>query len=294
MTIQYSIHPLCAMFPPLPDNELTQLADSIKANGLRNPIVLLDGAILDGRNRYAACTRAGVSPRFEDLPAGTDPLQFVLDVNLHRRHLTAGQKAALASDLAKGEHGGDRKSGEYQNQSNDRYFDLTIEDAATRCGTNKMAVARFRQVEAANPNLAAAVRAGVATLNAAQSTISGRARADHSEPMTADFGACVEARVKEFIDNHLFPKWGEQIKFAETFEPLAKANHFPFTRDEYKLILSVLHPDMNATTERKNEAFMLFRQHEKSLIKPAAPKIVGDFPSSAAELMARRVKKKSA
>jgi hypothetical protein len=121
-----------------------------------------------------------------------------------------------------------------------------------------------------------------------------QARKEIENELMAQFGERVEARVQEIVNKFLFPKWGEQIKFAETFEPLAKANHFPFTRDEYKLILSVLHPDMNATTERKNEAFMLFRQHEKSLIKPAAPKIVGDFPSSAAELMARRKKKASA
>jgi len=37
------------------DVELTELASDIIENRLRDPIVLLDGLIIDGRNRWAAC-----------------------------------------------------------------------------------------------------------------------------------------------------------------------------------------------------------------------------------------------
>ena len=41
---------------------MAELAESIKANGLRNPIVVTpDGLILDGRNRWRACQRVGIS-----------------------------------------------------------------------------------------------------------------------------------------------------------------------------------------------------------------------------------------
>ena len=50
-----SFHPACLLFPRLADDELRALADDIRQNGLLNPIVTLDGAILDGRNRLAAC-----------------------------------------------------------------------------------------------------------------------------------------------------------------------------------------------------------------------------------------------
>src|ERR1043166_7584040 len=62
---KYSFHSLCVIFPVMPDAELSELANDIKENGLREPNVLLDGKILDGRNRYLACQKASVTPKFK-------------------------------------------------------------------------------------------------------------------------------------------------------------------------------------------------------------------------------------
>lgn len=87
------VHPAAAVFPMLPDDELAELAEDIKANGLLHPIVLdKDGLIVDGRNRDAACKRAGVEPTYTTLN-GHDPVDFILSANVHRRHLTEGQRA---------------------------------------------------------------------------------------------------------------------------------------------------------------------------------------------------------
>lgn len=95
---KYRFHPACTIFPPLSDDELQELADDIAANGLRNPIVLYQSKILDGRNRYLACEIAGVEPRFTEFD-GDDPIGWVVSQNLLRRHLTASQKAVVALDL---------------------------------------------------------------------------------------------------------------------------------------------------------------------------------------------------
>ena len=72
MTIT-GVHPYADKFPMLPEPELAELAESIRANGLRNPIVLTpDGLILDGRNRAAACERVGVDPDTTDWEVITD------------------------------------------------------------------------------------------------------------------------------------------------------------------------------------------------------------------------------
>ncbi len=95
---RYRFHPACTVFPQLSDDDLQELADDIAANGLRNPIVLYQGKILDGRNRYLACEIAGVEPRFTEFD-GEDPIGWVVSQNLLRRHLTASQKAVVALDL---------------------------------------------------------------------------------------------------------------------------------------------------------------------------------------------------
>lgn len=93
-------HPLADLFPLMPAEDLDALASDVAANGLRQPIILLDGQILDGRNRLAACKQAGVEPRFEDFNGDEDDaLAFVLSSNLHRRHLTTAQRAVLALRL---------------------------------------------------------------------------------------------------------------------------------------------------------------------------------------------------
>jgi DNA modification methylase len=93
------LHPACTIFPKLNDTELRELADDITANGLQNPIVILDDKILDGRNRFAACKLAGVKPRFVKWEGSGSPIAWVISQNLVRRHLTASQRAVVALDI---------------------------------------------------------------------------------------------------------------------------------------------------------------------------------------------------
>ena len=78
----YTYHPACLLFPQLGKAELQELADDIKANGLRNPIVLYKGQILDGRNRSCACEIAGVEPRFVEWDGTGSPVEWVISENL--------------------------------------------------------------------------------------------------------------------------------------------------------------------------------------------------------------------
>lgn len=91
-------HALAELFPLLEGREFDELVADIRANGLREPIWMYQGQVLDGRNRCRACERLGQTPDTREYN-GDDPLRFVLSLNLHRRHLTEGQKAVLALDL---------------------------------------------------------------------------------------------------------------------------------------------------------------------------------------------------
>ena len=92
-------HPLAQIFPLMEGKEFDALVASIKANGLREKIWLYEGRILEGRNRYRACQAGDIEPQFREY-TGNDPLGFVIDLKLHRRHLSETQRAMVAGRLA--------------------------------------------------------------------------------------------------------------------------------------------------------------------------------------------------
>jgi len=97
-------HPLSNLFPVMGEVELRLLAADILKNGQVEPIVVLDGQILDGRNRFMACQLADVEPKtieFDFNRYNRNPGEFVLSMNIHRRHLTPEQKRELIAKLLK-------------------------------------------------------------------------------------------------------------------------------------------------------------------------------------------------
>ena len=99
MKKRYDFHPICLLFPRMTDEELQGLAEDLKIKGLLHDIVLYQGKILDGRNRYLACPMAGVEPRFTEWDGEGSPLEWVISENMVRRHLTSSQRAVLALEL---------------------------------------------------------------------------------------------------------------------------------------------------------------------------------------------------
>jgi len=98
-------HPDANIFPRIPQEELELLAEDIRDNGLREPITLIEykgeKVILDGRNRFSAAQLAGIEPTFEEAPADTDTLAFVVSKNLTRRHLNEDERGVLVLIIVK-------------------------------------------------------------------------------------------------------------------------------------------------------------------------------------------------
>ncbi len=164
MSVLLELHPLCSLFPRLEGEAFETLKADIQANGQRQDIILYEGKILDGGNRYRACLELGIEP-FTTEPdfSNCDVLKFVLSVNLHRRHLTPGQQAAIvaaATDwVSAAQHGGDRKSVQAATLPLE-----TVADRAAQSGASERTQRMADKVARADPELAKKVAHGEVSL----------------------------------------------------------------------------------------------------------------------------------
>jgi N6-adenosine-specific RNA methylase IME4 len=90
-------HDVANIFPMSAPEDYNSLKDSISKDGLLEAIWIYDNKIIDGRNRYKACLELKISPRYRQYDGEPDKLvDFVLGLNLSRRHLTPSEKACVA------------------------------------------------------------------------------------------------------------------------------------------------------------------------------------------------------
>jgi hypothetical protein len=119
-TDHYHVDPCAAAYPPLGEDELSELAEDIRQHGLVHPVVYRRGRgrggpllIVDGRNRLNAIASLGIAIPSDPskkvrLPNSAEPVvifksfegtqkdvaSFVISSNDRRRHLTKEQRAA--------------------------------------------------------------------------------------------------------------------------------------------------------------------------------------------------------
>jgi hypothetical protein len=89
---EMEFHAAAQQFPLLSEERLKELAEDIRHHGQQEAILMLDGKILDGRNRYLACLKAGVEPDFKGLSENVNPYSYVWSRNGERRDLTQDQR----------------------------------------------------------------------------------------------------------------------------------------------------------------------------------------------------------
>ena len=158
MNTELKPHPLAECFPMLSESDLQELVDDIKANGLRQNILMYQGKILDGRNRYSACQIAGVSIENSiTLYEGFDPVGYVISANLKRRHLGVGERAMIAEKLATATVGGDHST----NSTNG----VSVAQIAKQMNVGTTSITTARAVMKTAPEVAGDVKAGRISLN---------------------------------------------------------------------------------------------------------------------------------
>lgn len=90
-----------ALIPPLSEEEHRMLEESLIANGCEMPILVWDGCIVDGHNRYAICHEHGIpfaqeGKRFE---SRSEVKLWMLRNQLGRRNLNSFQRSEMALKL---------------------------------------------------------------------------------------------------------------------------------------------------------------------------------------------------
>ena len=168
----YETHPAADLFPMMDGSEFDSFCESIRS-GLRSAIIKHpDGSILDGRNRLRACLRVGTEPRFETWTDDGDPVAFVLDLNLERRHLSESQRSMIAGriyEMERDSHGGNRRSSDSPTKS--PIGDLkpkAVDVVAKRLNVGAMTVTRAVKVlREATPEVIAMVDDGSLAVSAA-------------------------------------------------------------------------------------------------------------------------------
>ena len=196
------LHELCTLFPPMDDGDYDLLVESIKKIGFMetDPIILFctnDGEhqVLDGRNRLNASVDAGIEfPEFAEFAGDEDELlPFVMARNVNRRHLTTGQKAAIASKLATLSFGDNQFSN-----------GVTQKEAADKVQVGEASIRRFNFVKDKDPDLADKVASGEVALQTAREEVTdhgklGDKRSERLAKLEGERQGKIEAKFNKLV-----------------------------------------------------------------------------------------------
>jgi hypothetical protein len=180
----YHTHHLARLIPPMTADQYNALVADIRDHGLREPIVLYEDMILDGRYRDQACRELGIEVRAKEYD-GTDPLGYVVSLNVHRRHLEPQQRAVIAltveaeyAKLAKTRQG--RRTDRTSSSGDEKVQPVHASKlAAAATGVSPSTVDRVKVIRRDAPDLIDKLLAGSFTIPQARAEI--RRRSDRGK-----------------------------------------------------------------------------------------------------------------
>lgn len=171
------IHPVAEMFPEITGDDFAEFARDIKEHGLREPICLMrekDGSwwCIDGRNRLRVCKAHKIAPKWREWSGVGSLTEYVVSLNMARRHLDASQRAyaaAMACDFLEAEAAEREKAGTLASiEARGR----SSEKAAKIMGVSRASVNRAKKVrDKGSKKLKEAVQAGKVKVSAAAQAI---------------------------------------------------------------------------------------------------------------------------
>lgn len=182
---RYEEHDLADLVPEMCPEEYAALVEDIAEHGVREPITLFEGKIIDGRHRLRAVDELeerGVRAKYtvrEFKGTRREAEMFVLSENLCRRHLTFSQRAALAVEMKQVLQAGGRPKGwvRPEEQDGEQSLGESATIAANRYQVGSRAVYEAEKILRGAPDLWEVMRDGGIELRDAQRELKRREEA---------------------------------------------------------------------------------------------------------------------
>jgi len=232
--MHYEYHPFANIFPLMEGKEFDDLVEDIKRHGQLEPIVVHENKILDGRNRFRACKKAGIAPKIEKWikQPGSTEMSYIVSQNLHRRHLNDGQRAMIAVDIASCKLG--QRHGTTDLPSG-RSSLCSTKAAAKMVNVSVRSVGRAQRLRReGKPEDIAKVRSGEAKLRTVEKALpktATRKRAPKPDPKLDKKQAVIAARTEKQRQNGLLTKG--------LLDALVCITSMPKPKDSVQLVRSV-------------------------------------------------------
>ncbi len=241
MTTTYALHPLAELVPPMTADEYAEFKADIKAHGFHEPVTLYQGKILDGKHRYRAARELGIEIKTREWrPGDGEPIDYVISENVRRRHLTTGQRAALALELRPAI---ERELAESPAPRGGKSHSAPAVDlAAKKVGIAPSSVKEYAVLTKEAPDLAKKVRAGLIGITSATVERMARQPRPKAKPPTVGqlserartaaeaFAKAVAALTKARGDvtfMELWAIWAAIFEVQGYLEQIARAHRLP-------------------------------------------------------------------
>lgn len=261
---QYQQHQLSAAWPAMSDSDFQALQDSIMNIGVQMPIVIFEGQVIDGWNRYRAATALGMDCPTTPFDESIDPVEFVKAMNDARRHITGSQRAIAIVAIHRW-----KPVGRPQNNV-EATSTLTQEAMAAEAGVSKKTIQQAQAAQKAG--LADKVKSGEMTVEQASNVAKGKpakaAKKDKPAPKAApqdtpeDDGPSAEElaahAAAEAADRELV------AKLLDSNEPLAD---LAAENKQLKAEIAQLKLARDGFMNRCNEAIALVKARDRQIAK---------------------------
>ena len=97
---ELTLHPLAHAIPRMKPKEWEALAADVRANGVKLPITVMGGKVIDGRHRLAVAAALKVPVRVHEFTgAEEEARRHIVSLNVIRRNLTMAQRGLIVREI---------------------------------------------------------------------------------------------------------------------------------------------------------------------------------------------------